>query len=262
MKYYYQSKNGKWKQVGSHWKLRCVCSIMGTKTWCIDDCPLEDKHETPEVCKEHKLRRGFKELCWLLGGLISVSSIAKVYFYLTFNAWIYINTEGVANGKTAKFKIAIITQEYKWKIASTDSIETGLIDRELPSLLNNLKDFDKNIGTIAVGTASQEGENGREIKRADERADKITLILRTHNVSKNRNLYKLNLGQYSIKDNSKNVVETATERRVILIGIVSADENMEHKDLQQALKDALEKPELQKTINTKNYSNFDFLIVK
>ena len=111
---------------------------------------------------------------------------------------------------------------------------------------------------IAVGTASQEGIQGNEIIRAGERADKIALILRTHNVSENQDLYKLNLGQFSIKDNSKNITETATERRVILIGIISIDKTMNLEELKQALNNALEKPELQPTLKTKHYSNFEF----
>jgi hypothetical protein len=262
MSYYYKKSN-QWHSVNKEWKLLCKCSFKGTQVWKQEYCKQEHiKHEIPEDCpqvdKKPVIKRGLKEFLCFTKVTIPISIVLKVYFYFTFNAWIYINTEGGIGEKSAKFRIAIITQEYKWKIASVDSIEIGLIDEKLPNLLDNLKGFDNGIGIIAVGTASQEGKQGTEVIRADERADKIASILRTHVISKNRNLYKLNLGQYS-QSNVKNIKETATERRVILISILDVNEKMEHKDLEKSLNNALQKPEVQNAINIKKYSNFDFI---
>lgn len=255
MKYYYQKKSGKWKSVDSIWKLRCVCSIMGTKTWCIADCPLAKKHEKPEECEEHKIRRGVKELFWLLTGLISI----KMYIYLTvnINIWTYQELEGVSNGMVAKFRIAIITQEYRWKFASPDSIETGSIERQLPNLLNNVSGFENAKGIIAVGAASQEGNVSQEIARADRRADNVLLILRTHELSEEKELYKLNLGQYQSKNQSKTVNETSVQRRVIIIAVLNSDPRMTFEEFKEALHKALDKSELKVTIQRKTYSNFD-----
>lgn len=255
MEYYYLTKKEKWKKVDSLWKLRCLCSIMGTKTWCIDDCPLEDKHETPKECKEHKVRRGFKELCWLLTGLITVT----IYFYLTvnINIWTYQEVEGVSNGKAAKFRIAIVTQEYRWKFASSDSIETGSIENKLPDLLDKIRGFEEAKGIIAVGAASQEGSTNQEIVRADRRADNILLILREHRISYRKGLYKLNLGQYHSVIEKKTIEETSIQRRVIIIAVLSSDPRMNFEEFRDALQKALSKSELKVSIQTNAYSNFD-----
>ncbi len=255
MKYYYQKKNGKWKSVDSIWKLRFVCSITGTKTWCIDDCPLVEKHGKPEECEKHKIRRGIKELLWLFTGLVSI----KMYIYLTvtINIWTYQELEGVSNGMVAKFRIAIVTQEYRWKFASADSIETGSIERQLPNLLDKVSGFENAKGIIAVGAASQEGHINQEIARADRRADNILLVLRTHEISEEKGLYKLNLGQYQSEDQSKSINETSVQRRVIIIAVLSSDPRMTFEEFKEALHKALDKSELKVTILKKSYSNFD-----
>ncbi len=255
MNYFYQTKKGKWKKVNNLLQLRLACSIMGANTWCISDCPLEIKHENPEDCKEHKIRRGFKGLLWVFSGILTI----KLYFYLTvnINIWTYQEVEGMSNGMVAKFRLAIITQEYRWKFASTDSIEIGCLKNELPNLLDHVSGFQNSKGIIAVGTASQEGSTSQEIVRADRRADNCLLILRTHKISRDKELYKLNLGQYLADVQSKTINETSVQRRVILVAVISADPRMTFYEFQDALHLALDKSELKVTIQRKAYSNFD-----
>lgn len=263
MKYFYQ-ENNVWKDTKNWFVFKCKCSVFGTTTWCIDDCPLDDKHTEPTQCEYTKQRNGIKEIYNFLKskkGLITVGSLItiKIIFNLTFNVfWNYENVEGEFNHKKAKFRIAIVTQEYRWKFESSDSIETGLVEKELPKLLDNLKGFDNMIGLIAIGTASQEGNEKQEISRADRRADNILAVFHKVDLVTNKEIYKLNLGQYLIKQQSASVAETSVQRRLIIIGIRHKEDKMKFEEVREALKDALQKSSLKYTLDTKSYSEFDF----
>lgn len=258
MKYHYTRNDKDWKHVNSIWHLKYKCSIFGTSTWCIDDCPLEDyeKHKSPEKCNGIKKRRGVREL-FFAGYLFAIIKI-YIYFSITINIWTYQDIEGSANGKVAKFRIAIVTQEYRWKFASSDSIETGQIRVELPKLLNNIKGFNHAKGIITAGTASQEGTQEQEVIRADRRADNILLILRTHDLTRYNVLYKLNLGQHLASVKNENIDMTSIQRRVIIIAILGIDPKMSFEELRLALQRALSKSELNVSISTQSYSYFDF----
>lgn len=266
MKYFYEENNS-WKSTENWFTFRCKCSVFGTATWCIDDCPLEDKHIHPAKCDYKKQRKGIKEIYNFLKskiGLITIGSLItiKVVFNLTINFWNYEDVEGEFNHKKAKFKIAIITQEYRWKFESSDSIETGLVKKELPELLDNLKGFDNMIGLIAIGTASQEGIANQEVLRADRRADNIVAVFRQTDLASNKDIYKLNLGQYLGKEQSTSIAETSVQRRLIIIGIKQKEKEMTIEDTREALKNALQKSSLKYTLETKSYSDFDFKNVK
>jgi hypothetical protein len=259
MKYFYE-EDSIWQSTENLFVFRCKCSVFGTNSWCVDDCPLEVKHSHPDQCEHPKKRHGFKEIYTFLKskkGLISIGSLIaiKIIINLTVNvSWDYEIREGEFNHKKAKFKIAIVTQEYRWKFENSDSIETGSIKAELPELLDDLKGFNKMIGLIGVGTASQEGIMNQEVSRADRRADNIVAVFRQTDLASNKEIYKLNLGQYLVKVPTTSVAETSVQRRVIIIGILQRDNAMNFDEMKEALKDALQKSSLKYTVDTKSYS--------
>lgn len=267
MKYFYEDNNG-WQSTENWFIFRCKCSLFGTNSWCVSDCPLDVKHNHPDQCEHPKIRYGFKEICGFLKsklGMISIGSLIaiKIIINLTVNiSWNYEEVDGEYNHKKAKFRIAIVTQEYRWKFESSDSIETGLVKNELPELLENLKGFDNMIGLIAVGTASQEGNMNQEVLRADKRADNIVAVFRQTELADEKEIYKLNLGQYLQKEPSTSIDETSVQRRLIIIGIRQRDKSMNFEEMGEALKNALQKSSLKYTVETKSYSNFDFKDMK
>lgn len=267
MKYYYEENNN-WQSTDSWIAFHCKCSLFGTNTWCVQDCPLEVKHTHPDQCEHPKTRYGVKEICNFLKSkkcLISIGSL--IAFTIAINlivniSWHYEDVSGEYNNKKAKFRIAIVTQEYRWKFESSDSIETGLVKTELPELLDNLKGFDDMIGLIAVGTASHEGNANQEISRADKRADNIVSVFRQTDLASKKEIYKLNLGQYLKEQPSATIEETSIQRRLIIIGISERDKKMSFDEMREALKNALQKSSLKYTLETKSYSNFDFKDMK
>ena len=267
MKYFYE-ENNIWQSTESWVVFRYKCSIFGTTTWCVNDCPLEDKHLHPTECEYKKQRKGIKEICSFFKskkGLITIGSLIaiKIIINLTFNiSWNYENIEGEVGGKKAKFKVAIVTQEYRWKFGSSDSIETGLVKKELPELLDKLNGFDNMIGLIAIGTASQEGNTNQEVVRADKRADNIVSVFRQTDLANNKDIYKLNLGQYLLKEQSSSIAETSVQRRLIIVGIEQKEKTMKFEEIREALKNALQKSSLKYTLETKSYSIFDFKEMK
>jgi len=267
MKYFYKNNEGGWGEVPNRIALFLYCSIFGTVTWCQEDCQEEEKHSHPNDCPQRKTRKGLKESFTTRKGVITTIAIGTIFgitinkcvFVENFNinVWEYENVQGSTNNKNAKFRVAIVTQEYRWKIAKTDSIETGSISTELPNLLNNLSDFGEVIGLVSVGCASQEGTLENEIYRAERRADNVLTILKQHRKTKGvKNWYKLNLGQYSTTQKDKK--ETSVQRRVIIIGILEKDNSMNGQEVGLALQDALQKSSLKTTVNIDSYSNFDF----
>lgn len=264
MKYFYKNDKNKWEEVANRFVLLLFCSIKGTETWCIKDCKEEKKHNHPTQCPQRKSRLGIREALTRKGAIISI--VIGSIFGLTINkcvflemniVWNYEDVQGTVNNKNAQFRVAIVTQEYRWKLAKTDSIETGSINTELPKLLNNLDKFDEIIGLVSVGCASQEGKLEAEVARAEQRADNVLRILRQHKKTKRVNaFYKLNLGQYTTTKSSNK--ETSIQRRVIIIGIIEKDKSMGEAEVGEALQNALQKSSLKTTVSIDRYSNFDF----
>ncbi len=173
--------------------------------------------------------------------------------------WEFEDSEGVYGNDTIRVKVAykIITDEFRWKLGSYDSLDNNKDIKEvLPQYASKIKDFKKALGLISVGSASEEGILNREIDRADRRADNINLSLKLSTISSNKNLYKLNLGQYKFKTGAKDL--TSYQRKIVIIGIMnwSSDSN-NLNSLKFALLDALSKID-GISYNPKNYSNFDF----
>lgn len=169
----------------------------------------------------------------------------------------YEDVPGEANGKKAVFRIAYLTQEKRWKYSSELELNDGtLLAYNIKENLPNFPNFGNALGLIAVGTASQEGsDTQKEELRADRRADAILFNIRINVIAKNKELYKLNLGQYLDKKNLT-TLETAYQRRVIIVGIMQKDSTMNLAELKTALKNGLNDSE-GLDYDTEKYSNFE-----
>ncbi len=170
----------------------------------------------------------------------------------------YEDIGGESNGKKAKFRVVYLTQEKRWKYSNETTLQDGtLLADNLRENLSNFPNFEESLGLVAVGTASEEGTNRlKEEKRADRRADEILYILRMMEVSRNKELYKLNLGQY-MQMTGLSTSETAYQRRVIIIAIMGRDESMSNTEIKGALKDALMDSE-GLNYDVEMYSMFEF----
>lgn len=155
------------------------------------------------------------------------------------------------NGKQAEFKIAIVSQEYKWKLGSDKQLENEQDISYISTNIRQNEDFVKSKALIAVGTASEELESSStEIEefRAKNRGENILGMLRTHT---NSSLYLLNLGVHHSTGDSI----TADQRRIIIISIVNIDQ-MHNQEIDTSLKMALNRAE-GLMFDIKNYSKFD-----
>lgn len=151
------------------------------------------------------------------------------------------------SGKEASFHFFVVAKDYSWKFESIDTIEAPLTKKEMAvseyisSLAkNNL--FQGYSDLIAVGTASQEGNDAGEEKRAGDRSEKIANVLfsTSRRAKGSPEIYALNLGKH--QKNSADVYkpskdQTAPERPVIVIAV----ERREKVNIAEALNDALSK---------------------
>lgn len=158
------------------------------------------------------------------------------------------------DGKEYEFQIAILSQEYRWKLGSHERVETGAFASIVPPYLSRLPRFQSALGFIALGAASEEGDRFTEIDRADRRADKIVEYLRP--MINSRPLYKLNLGQYTITTGAKPPA-TAWQRRVIVVGIMKQDPELNESRFKRAVEMALSRSS-GILFSPTTYSNFDF----
>ncbi|MEM8556216.1 MAG: hypothetical protein AAGG50_00065 [Bacteroidota bacterium] len=156
-------------------------------------------------------------------------------------------------GRRVDFEISVLLEERRWKYSSWEYLEIGLARDSIPMYLDGLSLFENAKGVIVVGAASQEGERDDEVNRARRRADTLGEIVRRM-LGSNQELFKLILGQHDFVHNS---TDTAFQRRVIIIGIMSSDSTMSTRDIKDALRDALKK-EGEYSFSTDQYSTFDF----
>jgi len=89
---------------------------------------------------------------------------------------------------------------------------------------------------ICVGAASYEGTEEEENNRAKQRSEQL-LVWVKESVPTMANLYTLNLGQYNTCHNCNSPLDSAYQRRIILIGVTKKDEGV---NLEEALKSALD----------------------
>jgi len=156
-------------------------------------------------------------------------------------------------GKSAKFKISILSRECHWKYESTT--EVLLNDKPVDMVQFFLSpgmqaDFDTVRDVIVIGTASEQGKIKIENKRSDERAEQLIHWLRQAVKQPSINFYTLSLGKFQGAE-ALNKEESAYQRSIVLVGVIERDENV---NLNHALKQALEKTSLPFTLS--KYSKY------
>lgn len=132
-----------------------------------------------------------------------------------------------SQGRTAEFNVAVLSREYKWQFSSSyqvkhndrliplDALKSELEDEGIQRIMENPSQI------ISVGTASCEGSQNQEERRAFERAKQIQLLGKKlfSQVPSVRNYRLLNLGQFRGDNCNSNQDETSYQRSVIIIGV-------------------------------------------
>lgn len=240
------------------WK-ESMCQLYGRDNVCkkAEDCC--DRKKIKDVWLLNQLVKSKKKsLAFLTVVLLSVTVLSfNLFDKLVVNVnWEYEDLIEEENGKNITFRVAILAQEQRWKYKSSNEIETGRLNEELPKYIRNLDGFKKAKSLISVGVASEEGNLKTEEDRADRRADEVMKLIKLNGIARGKELYKLNLGQYLIKTNQDSDL-TATQRRVIIVGIIAKERTMTFDEIENALKRALSKSETL-AVKVNHYSKFNF----
>jgi hypothetical protein len=124
--------------------------------------------------------------------------------------------------------VSYLSNRYKWQLKSTTKLESGqdlrrILKLELQSQgLQTL--MSRSSYLIAVGTASREGDIGKEAERAEKRSDEIYDVLIRTIPPKNvlKKFYRINLGKYNSQ--CVQTANTSFERPIIIITILIEQE--------------------------------------
>jgi hypothetical protein len=151
-----------------------------------------------------------------------------------------------SQGKTAEFNIAVLSREYKWQLGSSYQVNYNGQISNLDSLKSDLeaegiqKIMENPSEVISVGTASCEGSQVQEERRAFERSKQIQLLSKKlfSKVTSVQNYRLLNLGQFSRDHCNSNHDETSYQRSIIVIGVRQQTPGI---ILDEALRSRLEK---------------------
>lgn len=161
-------------------------------------------------------------------------------------------------GKNVEIVIGVLWDPYRWVKGDTRYVSTDIEEKERVLLEDIFKQFrnDESRALIVVGTASHENakENPeQEIERAQNRADRLAEVCKTHFVNK-PHIYSLNLGAF--KPDMGSSVFSALERRVIILVVNKGEDS---RDLTSGVKNALVKARIENNflIDARNYSLFD-----
>ena len=151
-----------------------------------------------------------------------------------------------SQGRTAEFNIAVLSREYKWQLGSSYQVNYNGQISNLDSLKSDLeaegiqKIMENPSEVISVGTASCEGSQDQEERRAFERSKQIQLLAKKlfSKVTSVQNYRLLNLGQFSRNNCNPNHDETSYQRSIIVIGVKQQTPGV---ILDEALRSRLEK---------------------
>jgi len=173
------------------------------------------------------------------------------------NIFIWISTpiSVVDNsGNRLDVTVGVLWDPYRWIVGSASLVG---IDEDQSQPIENVFQQFRDTETrpiIAVGMASHENsENpGQEEFRADARADRLVALCQEHFASRPE-IYKLNLGVH--KKTTRTPIESAKERRVVLLVITRRENNA---DLDSGIRNALIEVSKNKTLDfdPTQYSNF------
>jgi hypothetical protein len=141
-------------------------------------------------------------------------------------------------GRRASFRILLFTDEFRWRLNSTEVLENGqtapVFTEEMKAVLNDAQEI------ICVGASSEEvppgvtPEHGRALEelRAARRAEQIAVWVR-RSVSRPIPIRKLNIGHH---ESTAELGDTSDQRRVVIILVLDGDEDIV---VDEALKTAM-----------------------
>jgi len=141
-------------------------------------------------------------------------------------------------GRRASFRILLFTDEFRWRLNSFDSLESGsaqpLFTPEMKAVLNDAEEI------VCVGASSEEipagvsYDEGRasEERRAARRAEQIAVWVRGA-LSRPIPVRKLNVGHHARTGRTR---DTSDQRRVVIILVLDHEDGT---DIDQALRVAM-----------------------
>ena len=160
-----------------------------------------------------------------------------------------VTMRGVADhqGRRASFRILLFSDEFRWKLASYNSIEDGASFPHFSDEMKQVLDSAQEI--ICVGASSEEVPTGvsfrqgraQEEWRAARRADRIAVWVRQA-LSRPVPVRKLNIGHHAPTRGQGN---TSDQRRVVIILVLDKDEGINlDESLRAAMADEAERAPL------------------
>jgi hypothetical protein len=143
-------------------------------------------------------------------------------------------------GRKATFRLMLFTDEFRWKLSSSASLENGRFEPDFTPAMKAV--LNSAIEIICVGASSQElpagvpPEVGRaaEERRAARRAEQTALWVRKA-LAKPIPIRKLNVGHHTPKPGAS---DTSDQRRMVIILVLERDDQA---NLDQALRAAMER---------------------
>jgi hypothetical protein len=142
-------------------------------------------------------------------------------------------------GRQGSFRILLFSDEFRWRIASYQTIEDG--GAAAPRFSDDMKKvLDSAVEIICVGASSEELPSGvgfrqgraQEEWRAARRADRIAQWVR-ESLTKPVPVRKLNIGHHSPTRSARN---TSDQRRVVVILVLEKDPDL---NLDESLRTAM-----------------------
>lgn len=170
----------------------------------------------------------------------------------------YVPIASDERGNRATFATYILSDEYRWALASTELLQGGrreiIFTDQMKAIMSNAS------AIICVGTSSGEMNLSTprqqaikiEENRAAQRADTIARWVRAA-LTKPVPVYKLNLGYNLSEPSAYGSSESGNQRRVIIILVLKREPSV---NLTQALRQAINENPMYKSILTQ-YSLFD-----
>jgi hypothetical protein len=168
---------------------------------------------------------------------------------------VYVVHTNDDSGNALDFEVGVLWDRYRWLIGSAEYVGIDEREKEYVQKVITSTPNDETRPIIVVGTASHENASEHledEVFRASTRADKLVDICQKHFVNKPQ-IYSVNLGAFKHTDAS--TVESALERRVILLVITKRENNA---DLNSGVRNGLIKlhNEYLLEFDPTGYSNF------
>lgn len=144
-------------------------------------------------------------------------------------------------GRMASFDVVVLTKDFTWERASPYKLMRAgkpLTEEDVQSQVMT-PEMRAGLGrsgkVIAVGVASQEGDSGYEVVRAERRSETAARWLGIA-LGPDKPVLRLNLGQYRSTCTTPDAGDTSWQRPLILIGVRRETQGVV---LQEALADAL-----------------------